>query len=103
MLKHMYLILDTGLGCALGEQANINSHDECMSCSGDDIPPVQYLPEEVKTWGAVLRELKQLYPQHACQEFLQNFPKFNFREEEVPQLQDRSNILRSAVQAQRGK
>lgn len=96
MLKHMYLILDTVLGCALGEQANSNS----MSCSGDDIPPVQYLPEEVKTWGAVLRELKQLYPQHACQEFQQNFPKFNFREEEVPQLQDMSNILRSAVQAQ---
>lgn len=66
-------------------------------CSGNVIPTLQYTPEEVKTWGAVLRELKQLYPQHACQEFQRNFPRFNFREDEVPQLQDMSDILRSAT------
>ena len=63
-------------------------------CRGDPIPRVQYLPEEVKTWGTVYRELTQLYPKYACKEFLRNFPLFNFSETEVPQLQDMSQILR---------
>jgi len=48
----------------------------------------------VQTWGTVLRELTQLYPQHACQEYLRNFPLFNFKESEVPQLEEMSRILK---------
>lgn len=44
-------------------------------------------------WDTVLRELLQLYPTHACQEFLRNFPLFNFRSGHVPQLQEMSLIL----------
>lgn len=45
----------------------------------------------------MLRELKQLYPKHACKEFLRAFPLFNFREEEVPQLQDLSMVWCDSV------
>ena len=64
---------------------------------GQPIPKIQYTAEEVKTWGLVLRELTQLYPQHACQEFQQNFPLFNFQEDQVPQLEDMSRILKYAI------
>lgn len=64
---------------------------------GNPIPHIQYTPEEVQTWGTVLRELTQLYPQHACQEYLRNFPFFNFKESEVPQLEDMSRILKDAT------
>lgn len=37
-------------------------------------------------WGQVLRELRGLYPAHACAEFLQAFPLFDFREDEIPQV-----------------
>ena len=66
------------------------------ACRGQAIPELQYTPEEVQVWGTVLRELQQLYPTHACREFQQNFPLFDFREDRVPQLQDMSQILKCA-------
>ena len=63
-------------------------------CREDPIPRLQYLPEENQCWATVLRELRQLYPTHACREFLRNFPVFNFREDEIPQLEDISQLLR---------
>ena len=71
-----------------------SSTASCANCRGEPIPQIQYTPEEVQTWGTVLRELTQLYPKHACQEFLRNFPLFNFKESEVPQLEDMSRILK---------
>ncbi len=66
----------------------------CPTCRGTPIPRIEYTAEEVQTWGTVLRELTQLYPQHACQEYLRNFPLFNFKESEVPQLEEMSRILK---------
>ncbi|KAL3160002.1 hypothetical protein ABBQ38_010389 [Trebouxia sp. C0009 RCD-2024] len=68
-----------------------------MHCRGEPIHRIQYTAEEIKTWGTVLTELTKLYPQHACQEFQRNFPMFNFRQDEVPQLEDMSRILKSAT------
>jgi hypothetical protein len=61
---------------------------------GEPIPRLEYQPEEKECWRTVLRELKQLYATHACQEFLDNFSVYDFSEEEIPQLEDVSNILR---------
>lgn len=60
---------------------------------GHPIPRVEYSRQEVEVWGAVLRELQELYPAHACREFLRCFPMFDFREDEIPQLEDLSQIL----------
>lgn len=60
---------------------------------GDPIPRIDYTPEEVMVWGAALRELKALFPSAACREFLGTFPCFDFREDEIPQLQDISDVL----------
>lgn len=58
---------------------------------GEPIPRVEYSSSEVTAWGAALRELKALYPTHACKEFLRNWDLFEFREDVVPQLQVRAN------------
>lgn len=50
---------------------------------GEPIPRLEYTGEELHVWATVLRELQQLYPQHACGEFLRCFPLFNFSEHEV--------------------
>ena len=61
---------------------------------------MEYTPTETAVWGQVLRELRGLYPAHACAEFLRCFPLFNFREGEVPQVcvqQDCSMCARREV------
>ncbi|CAF0864413.1 unnamed protein product [Rotaria sordida] len=65
---------------------------------GDSIPRVEYTKEEIETWGAVFRNLNKLYPTHACNEYLANWPllreKCGFREDNIPQLEDISRFLR---------
>ena len=39
----------------------------CVRCRGEPIPWLHYAPEEVAVWGIVLRELRDLYPKHACE------------------------------------
>ncbi|KAL4458367.1 hypothetical protein ABPG75_013232 [Micractinium tetrahymenae] len=60
---------------------------------GEPIPRIEYLPEEVTTWGLVLGQLEALFPQHACKEFLHSLSLFDFRQDEVPQLEDLSRVL----------
>ncbi|CAF1145627.1 unnamed protein product [Rotaria sordida] len=65
---------------------------------GDPIPRVDYTKEETETWGAVFRNLNKLYPTHACNEYLANWPllreQCGFREDNIPQLEDISRFLR---------
>ncbi|CAF2040657.1 unnamed protein product [Rotaria magnacalcarata] len=74
-------------------------HDVAIAYKhGQPIPRVEYTKEETETWGAVFRNLNKLYPTHACNEYLANWPllreKCGFREDNIPQLEDISRFLR---------
>ncbi|CAF2847983.1 unnamed protein product [Rotaria sp. Silwood2] len=74
-------------------------HDVAIAYKhGDPIPRVEYTKEETETWGVVFRNLNKLYPTHACNEYLANWPllreKCGFREDNIPQLEDISRFLR---------
>ncbi|XP_054274414.1 tryptophan 5-hydroxylase 1-like [Macrosteles quadrilineatus] len=65
---------------------------------GQPIPRVKYTETEIKTWGVVFRELHKLYKQHACREYLENWPELvkycGYREDNIPQLQDLNVFLK---------
>ncbi|KAG7278856.1 hypothetical protein CRUP_010419 [Coryphaenoides rupestris] len=71
---------------------------------GNPIPRVEFTDEEVRTWGVVFRELNKLYPSHACREYLKNLPLLtkycNYREDNIPQLEDISRFLKEPSFAQ---
>ncbi|KAJ8381949.1 hypothetical protein SKAU_G00027270 [Synaphobranchus kaupii] len=57
---------------------------------GEAIPKVEYTADEKKTWGTVFKELKTLYPTHACHEHNRVFPLLEkycgYRQDNIPSL-----------------
>ncbi|KAF2359016.1 Phenylalanine-4-hydroxylase tetrameric form [Trinorchestia longiramus] len=68
---------------------------------GEDIPRIEYTPEETATWGTVFKNLVALYKKHACAEHNKVFPLLiencGYREDNIPQLQDVSDFLRDCT------
>merc|ERR1712038_511395 len=68
---------------------------------GEQIPTIDYTPEEKATWKTVFNNLKRLYKTHACYEHNHVFPLLEencgYNENEVPQLQRVSEFLKSVT------
>eukprot|EP00759_Apiculatamorpha_spiralis_P021294 PhF_6_TR26209/c0_g1_i3/m.37344/K00500/phhA, PAH; phenylalanine-4-hydroxylase len=66
---------------------------------GQQLPRLQYTPDEIKTWGLIWDRLVHLYPTHACKEFNYIFPLLvencGYSRDHIPQLQDISDFLES--------
>ena len=72
------------LGTHLHAPARTHLHKMLLGTRrGEPIPRLEYNADERRVWSTVLQEVVQLYPEHACAEYLRCFPLFNFRPEEV--------------------
>ncbi|PIK45160.1 putative tryptophan 5-hydroxylase 1 [Apostichopus japonicus] len=62
------------------------------------IPRVIFTEEETQTWNLVFKELKNLYPSHACKEYVENLKMLCeegiYKIGEIPQLADISRVLK---------
>ena len=67
--------------------------------SGDPIPRIEYNEAELSTWKAVFDKVEDLLPGRACLthrkylELMKN--ECNFSPDNIPQLEDLSNFLKS--------
>lgn len=66
--------------------------------SGDQIPFINYVESENKTWGSVFNTVLELMPKHACAEYRRVFKLLQdegiFTPERIPQLEEMSGFLR---------
>ncbi|KAG1689101.1 Tyrosine 3-monooxygenase [Nymphon striatum] len=64
---------------------------------GDKIAIVEYTPDEISTWGAVYKELVDLFETHACTQHIKVFrileKECGYRKDNIPQLQDVSDFM----------
>ena len=69
------------------------------SNSGQAIPRIDYTQEDRATWGAVYSELVKLVPKYACKQYVEIFnlleKECGYRADNIPQLEDISNFLKS--------
>lgn len=61
--------------------------------AGTPIPHIDYTDSENTTWTAVYTELSQLYPTHACCEYLDALGGLGLSTERAPQLRDIDDYL----------
>ncbi|KAK1168874.1 tyrosine hydroxylase 2 [Acipenser oxyrinchus oxyrinchus] len=65
---------------------------------GEPLPRVEYTPEEIAIWREVYHTLSNIYPTHACKQYLDAFQLLEkhsgYREDNIPQLQDVSRFLK---------
>lgn len=66
----------------------VGGNKECHWASvhryrGEPIPRLTYTSGELHVWNTVLHELRKLFPDGACAEYLRCFPMFDFREDAV--------------------
>jgi len=68
---------------------------------GQEIPRIDYSPEETATWGKVFKNLKKLFPSHACKQHRYVFPLLEqncgYSDTNIPQLQDISDFLKECT------
>jgi phenylalanine-4-hydroxylase len=55
---------------------------------GAPVVEVEYTAEEHATWATVVRELRPLQLQFACQEYLDEWPHVNFHPERIPSFRE---------------
>lgn len=61
--------------------------------SGEPPRRIEYTAAERSTWATVFDKLTDLYPTHACREFVEVAGEIGYAEGEVPQLADVSEFL----------
>mmetsp|Transcript_135737 Transcript_135737/g.201866 ORF Transcript_135737/g.201866 Transcript_135737/m.201866 type:complete len:458 (-) Transcript_135737:45-1418(-) len=68
---------------------------------GTPIPRVEYTESEIDTWRQVYLKLKELYPTHACKQFLHIFPLLEencgYSPDSIPQIEDVSRFLKECT------
>jgi len=68
---------------------------------GQEIPRVEYTPQEVETWGMVYKNIKKYFPTHACKQHRYIYPLLEqncgYGETSIPQLQDISTFLKECT------
>ncbi|OQR81296.1 phenylalanine-4-hydroxylase, henna [Thraustotheca clavata] len=68
---------------------------------GQEIPHIDYTPDEVKTWGLVYERMQDLWAKYACDEFKYILPLLEsncgYAVDNVPQAQDISNFLKECT------
>eukprot|EP01115_Flamella_aegyptia_P002729 TRINITY_DN13767_c0_g1_i1.p1 TRINITY_DN13767_c0_g1~~TRINITY_DN13767_c0_g1_i1.p1 ORF type:complete len:278 (-),score=64.29 TRINITY_DN13767_c0_g1_i1:509-1342(-) len=68
---------------------------------GEKIPRIDYTPDEIKTWGAVYKELRHLFTTHACRQYNYVFPLLEqncgYGPNNIPQLEDVSRFLQECT------
>jgi phenylalanine-4-hydroxylase len=66
---------------------------------GDDIPWVKYTSDELKTWSYCFKRLKVLYDKYGLESYNENLEQMekncDFKEDNIPQLEDISNFLKN--------